>query len=124
VLGRGAFEGGDDDGFFVNGVRYSWDDAFYSCLDDFDGFTFGQFACADDDADEDATGDGAAGAGEDAEEGAAVPEPTTPTTTMTESTALPTTGANTLLLTLLRLGALGGGMAAVNGSRRSTRGNG
>jgi hypothetical protein len=80
MLGRGAFEGGDDDGFFVNGVRYFWDDAFYSCLDDFDGFTFGQFAGSDDDADEDATGDGAAGAGEDAEEGTAVPEPTTPTT--------------------------------------------
>jgi hypothetical protein len=109
VLARGAHEGDDgDDAFVVDGVSYSWDDAYFVCLDDVDTFAFGRVVEYQDDGED------------DGEEGAAPPTTGTPR----PPTALPRTGGATLLLTLLGLLSLGGGATAVIGSRRLARRNG
>jgi hypothetical protein len=107
LLGRGAFEGEDDDGFVIDGVPYSRADAHYYCLQQDGGYTFGRIAGLDEDA------------GEDGEEGAPAPGPEAPR----GPTTLPTTGGATLLLALWSLAALGGGATALAGGRRLARGN-
>jgi hypothetical protein len=116
VIGRGALESEEDDSFVVDGVRYSWDDAYFYCLDDFDAFTFGRIAEYQDDGGDDHVDDGYEDDA-DGEEGAAPPATGTPG----PPKELPRTGGATLLLTLLGLLALGGGATAVIGSRRLTR---
>jgi hypothetical protein len=77
------------------------------------GYTFGRIGGSGEDADNDT--------GKDAEEGAPAPRPTTASTTQTGPTTLTTTGADILLLAVLGLVALGGGLVAVTGGRRSAR---
>lgn len=105
VIGYGAFEDEDEEGFVTysdqyGSVRYSWDDAYYYCTDDYEGMAFGEVTELQDD-------------GEDV-----TPTPVTPPTTPAAAPKLPTTGASTLLLAVLGLLALGGGATAVAGSRR------
>jgi hypothetical protein len=105
VLGTGALESDDDEIFVLDGVEFSWEEAYLYCADVYDAWFEGEIAVAvDDDTD---------GAG---------PTPTpTPPTTPAAAPKLPTTGASALLLAVLGMVALGGGATAVVGSRRLAR---
>jgi hypothetical protein len=106
IIGHGALEDDDGETFVIDGIQYSWDDAYYYCDDDFEAAAFGGIVEPQDD-------------GEDV-----TPTPVTPPTTPAAAPKLPTTGASTLLLAVLGMVALGGGATAVAGSRRLARRDG